>query len=50
MATTITYAVSIRLPSGQYVTLNIGAISDDAAARAAVAMTGGEVSSIRRLG
>ena len=33
MATTVTYAVSIRLPSGQYVSVNIGAISDDAASR-----------------
>ena len=50
MAVQVTYAVSVRLPNGQYVTLTITAISDTAAASAAVAMTGGEVGCIRRLG
>jgi hypothetical protein len=50
MAVEITYAVKVRLPNGQYATLTISAISDTAAASAAVAMTGGEVASIRRLG
>jgi hypothetical protein len=50
MAVEVSYAVNVRLPNGQYVTLTITAISDTAAASAAVAMTGGEVGSIARLG
>ncbi len=50
MAVEVTYAVNVRLPNGQYVTLTITAINDGAAARAAEAMTGGEVGSIRRIG
>jgi hypothetical protein len=50
MAVEISYAVKVRLPNGQYVTLTITAINDTAAASAAVAMTDGEVASIRRLG
>ena len=49
MAVEITYAVNVRLPNGQYVTLTITAINDTAAASAAVAMTGGEVGFIKRL-
>jgi hypothetical protein len=50
MAVQVTYAVSVRLPNGEYVTLTITAISDTAAASAARAMTGGEVGCITRLG
>ena len=50
MAVQVTYVVSVRLPNGQHVSLTISAISDTAAASAAVAMTGGEVGCIRRLG
>ena len=50
MAVQVSYAVNIRLPNGQYVTLTITAINETAAASAAVAMTGGEVGYIRRLG
>ena len=50
MAVEVTYSVKVRLPNGQYATLMITAISDTAAASAAVAMTGGEVASIRRIG
>ena len=50
MAVQVSYAVSVRLPNGQYATLTISAINDTAAASAAAAMTGGEVSSVRRLG
>ena len=50
MAVQVSYAVTVRLPSGQYATLTITAINDGAASSAAAAMTGGEVSCIRRLG
>jgi hypothetical protein len=44
-----TYAVSVRLPSGDYATVTIVAGHDTAARNAAIAMTGGTVSCIRRL-
>jgi hypothetical protein len=50
MAVEIEYVVKVRLPNGQYFSVTITAISDTAAASAAVAMTGGEVASIRRIG
>jgi hypothetical protein len=50
MAVEVAYAVNVRLPNGQYVTLTITASSDTAAASAAVAMTGGTVGYIKRLG
>jgi hypothetical protein len=49
MAVQVSFAVTVRLPNGQYATLTITAINDNAAASAAVAMTDGEVSCIRRL-
>lgn len=38
MAVAITYAVNVRLPNGQYVTLTLTAINETAAASAAVAV------------
>lgn len=43
------YAVNVRLPNGQSVTITVTAIDHVAAASAARAMTGGEVSSTRKL-
>ena len=50
MSVLVSYAITIRLPNGQYATITISAINDTASASAAVAMTNGEVSCIRRLG
>ena len=50
MAVQVSYAVTVRLPNGQYATLTITANDGVAASSAAVAMTGGEVSCVRRLG
>ena len=50
MAAQVTYAVTVRLQNGQYATITVTAINDTAAASAVTAMTGGEVSLIKRLG
>jgi len=44
-----TYAVSVRLPNGQYATVTVIAANTTAAASAAAAMTDGTVSLIRKL-
>ena len=50
MAVHVLYAVYIRTPQGNYVTLTIAAINDTAAASAAREMVGGgEVAYIKRL-
>lgn len=50
MATNMLYAVYIRTPQGNYVTLTISAINETAAASAAREMVGGEVGSVTKIG